>query len=588
MIARLALVIAQFQCDEMYRGHDDAVSELLPLDDENWITSDNSLRLNWMEVCPPHGLDPVVDDDGELKFKKSNQSAVKFQSSGGEVYICGNPPFLSSGGYGGWSAEQYEDMKRVFGKYGVKYGRIDYVTAWFIRAAEYIRNAGDSLRVASAFVSTSSICQGEQVPVFWPSVFGLGCRIKFAYTSFKWKNHASDNAAVSVVIVGLSNNDGRSRVFSVDSSGETFRDVDNIGPYLVPGDSIVVNESRTPLCEQPVMYSGNQPRDDGGGLTLSREELKAMSLSKDECRAFVRPYVGSKEFIKGIKRHCLWIEERRLDEAMKIEPIRKRLDSVRKARLSARVSATKGLAEQPHKFGQFTGVAKKSTMIVPGLSTERREYLTVGLFPTEEVVVANTVHALFDAPLWNFSLLSSRLHMVWVATVGGKLKTDIRYSNIICWNTFPIPKLTTKNKTDMEKYARGILTAREDRAPATIAELYDPDNMPKCLREAHTRNDEVIARIYIGRDNFHDDTEMREKLFHMYADMMKDPATTAKQKKATRSNKPLKDGLFAGKQSSAPAPKASPKEARKNTPDRNPATPKSSGKPTNRKPGKPA
>ena len=548
MIARLALIIAKFQCDEMYRGHADAVSRLLPLDTDNWITCDNSLRLNWMKVCPPHGLEPTVDDKGELKFKKSDQGAVRFETDGGEVYICGNPPFVSAsgppGGSGGWSDEQSTDMKIVFKEHVIKYGRIDYVAAWLILAAQYIHYAGDAVRVKSAFVSTDSICQGAQVPVFWPSVFNLGCRINFAYTSFKWKNHASDNAQVSVVIIGLSGRSGCGRLFSSKSTGETFMDVDNINPYLVPGENVLIDSSPFPLCGQSTMCVGNHPRDNGGGLRLSPEDLSKMSLSKNEQDSFVRLYVGADEFIKGTTRHCLWIEDKRLDDAVCIPAIRKRLENIRAARLLARRSATIGFAGHPHKFGEGAGAANKTTMVVPVVSTDRRYFLPVGYFSTE-VVAASTVRVLLDAPLWNLSLLSSRLHMVWVAVVGGRLGTGLQYSNTICWNTFPIPILTTKNKKDLEARANDILLARASNAPKTIAELYDPDKMPECLRKAHACNDKTIARIYIGKDSFRDDTEMREHLFHRYAKMMKDPATAAKQKNATRSNKPLKDGLFA-------------------------------------------
>ena len=587
MIARLALVIAQFQCDEMYRSHADAVSELLPLDSENWITCGNSLRLNWMKVCPPDGLDSVVDDDGELALKKSTQSAVKFDAEGCEVYICGNPPFVSAHGYSGRSADQSKDMDCVFSGSGVKYGDLDYVTAWFMLAARYMSSVGNALCVSSAFVSTNSICQGKHVPLFWPTVFELGSRINFAYTSFKWKNHASDNAAVAVVIIGLTNVDGFAKIFSVGVEGETFKDVDNINPYLIPGKNMVVNGSSNPICEQSYMRFGNAPRDNGGGLMFSLDELKAMSLSNNHKESFIRRCLGTAEFIRGVDRYCLWIGDDQVSEATKLTSIRKRIDNVRVARLAARSDSTKAFAGHPHRFGSGPGIAKETTMIVPIVSSERREYLPIGLFSTD-VVVMKTAFTLFDAPLWNLSLLSSRLHLIWVSTVGGRLEDRFSYSNSICWNAFPIPKLTSKNKSDMEKCARNILKTREDHTPATIAELYDPDKMPKSLRAAHARNDEVIARIYIGRDEFRDDTEMREKLFHMYAEMMENPATAEKQKKATRSNKPLKDGLFARKQSSAPAPDVSPKEARRKAPDRNPAAPKPSGKPTNRKPGKSA
>ena len=560
MIARLALVIAQFQCDKMYRGHAPAVSDLLPLKndnwtdgsnssdrrDGNWITRGNSLRLNWVELCPPAGVDVIVDDSGELKLSESKETAVKFQSTGGEVYICGNPPFVSSRGSDGRSAEQNEDMKRVFDRYSVNCGKVDYVAAWFIRSAEYIRSISGSVRVASAFVSTNSICQGEHVPSFWPSVFGLGCEISFAYTSFKWKNHASDNAAVSVVIVGLSNEAVNRRIFSLDSSGETFIDVENISPYLVSGKSVVVDESRTPLCEQAIMRVGHEPRDCRGGLTISEKDLELMSLSSKQKQSFTRRYVAGDDYLKGTMRYCLWIESHQVSKAMNVKSIRERLNNIRNARMGSRSSITRRLAKTPHEFNCCPGIAKESTIIVPRVSTPRRKYIPVGLFETE-VVVAHEAFALLDAPLWNFSLLSSKLHMVWLSTVSGRLGDGLRYSTTFCWNTFPIPPLTCKMRDDMKKCAERILIERKRHIGKTIADLYDPDKMPDNLREAHACNDEVIAGIYIGRKEFRDETEMHEELFSRYAAMKKDTNLAAKQKHATKSNKNLKTGLFAEK-----------------------------------------
>ena len=542
-ITRLALVISQFQCDEKYRGHARAVSDLLPLgdDDDDWITNGNALRRDWVSVCHPtsEGVDP--DAYGGKSLKETKQAAVEFEYEGGEVYICGNPPFISAHGSQSKSTEQSGDMSYVFSDHGVNHGELDYAAAWFIRAAEYMRWAVQSAHVAAAFISTASICKGAQAPLFWPSVLRLGCRIGFAYTSFQWKNHAPDGASVSVVIVGLANGEGRGKIFSVGSDGETVMDVDNINPYLRPGENTVIRKSLFALCEQSEMRYGNKPLDNKGGLTLSREELKSMSLSKNLQHSFIRRYVGNKEFVKGTLRYCLWIDDRHVDEAMEVKSIRMRLDKVREARLSARSPDIKGFTGGSHKFLHVVGMAKESTIIVPRVFTGRREYLPVGLCKIE-IVVGDTAFALFDAPLWNVSLLSSRLHFVWVASVTGRW-SGFQYSNTLCWNTFPIPKLTTQNKWDMKKCAEDILVERKRCPGKTIADLYDPDKMPDNLRDAHTRNDDLLADIYVGRD-FRDDTDMRETLFRMYADMTKDPAIMAKLKKPPQTNSPTRGGLF--------------------------------------------
>ena len=563
MIARLALVIAQYQCDEMYRGRDNAVSDLLPLkndnwtDDDkssekgdgNWITRGNALRLNWMKVCPHDGLKAVVDDDGKLAFNRSKQAAVKFQSEGNEVYICGNPPYVSS--RGGRTAEQNDDMRKVFHGHGVNFGHIDYVTAWFVLAAEYMQSVKSPVRTASAFVSTNSICQGTHVPLFWPAVFGLGCRIVFAHTSFKWKNHASDNAGVSVVVVGLSNKKGGSRLFFTDSQGDAFQDVKGISPYLFPGGNVVVDIAPEPLCGQSVMCEGSRQGDgslrgDGSGLVVSKGELDAMSLSPEQHKKFVRPCIGGKDFIDGRKRFCLWIKDGCVDEARNIPAIRKRIDGVRDFRLKSSSRQMLIAAETPHKFQLVVNQGERNTIIVPKISSEKRYYLPVGLLPAD-VVVVNSALCLFDAPLWNLSLLLSRLHVVWISTICGRLESRLLYNSTLGWNAFPIPKLTTQNKRDMKRCAEEILVERKRCLGKSVANLYDRDKMPENLRAAHARNDEVIASIYIGRKEFRDDAEMREHLFSRYADMKKDINLAAKQKHATKSNKNLKSGLFANK-----------------------------------------
>jgi hypothetical protein len=238
--------------------------------------------------------------------------------------------------------------------------------------------------------------------------------------------------------------------------------------------------------------------------------------SKEQRERFIRRIYGSAEFIRGLSRYCLWIEDADLNESLTIEPIRQRIEGVRTMRRASRDKSANEMAARAHQMREMN-IGKKQTISMPCVSSESRAYLPVGLID-DRSTVTNLAFALYDAPLWNMTLIASRLHLVWIATVCGKLKTDFRYSNTLGWNTFPVPTLTDQNKTDLTRCAEDILLARESHFPATIADLYAPDKMPENLRHAHDRNDETLERIYIGR-RFKNDTERLEKLFEMYTKM---------------------------------------------------------------------
>ena len=508
-IARLALIIAEYQCDLLYRGQKLALAEFLPLDAENWITSGNALEIDWLSVCPPTGK--TVKLAGEDLFSTpTNQAEVDFENEGGETYICGNPPYKGSQTQ---TPEQKAELANVFKPFNISPKQIDYVGGWFIKAAAYSQHTPAN----TAFVSTNSICQGRIVPILWPKIFELGVSIYFAHTSFKWANLASNNAGVTVAIVGLTSHSDRTRsLYELSDAGETsVRVSKNITPYLTFGENCVVTGQRKSISNLPEMTFGNMPVD-GGNLLLSKGELDELNLSEDEKRQLTRRIYGSSEFIRGNIRYCLWIFDDFLDAANKIKPIKQRIDAVIEMRLSSKDSGTRALASRPHQFREMNQ-AHEHTLILPGVSSESREYLQAGLLDKNSSVT-NLAFALFDAPIWNLSLLSSRLHLIWIATVCGQLETRLRYSNTMGWNTFPVPKLTEKNKEDLTRSAEDILLAREAHFPATIADLYKPEQMPEDLRHAHERNDEVLERIYIGR-RFKNDTERLEKLFDLYTKM---------------------------------------------------------------------
>jgi hypothetical protein len=525
-IARLALVIAEYQCDVVYRGLKLALAEFLPLRNDNWITCGNALRIDWLSVCPPSGIGVKLQADN-LFETPLGQAEIGFQNEGGETYICGNPPYKGSQTQ---TKEQKADLASVFEPYGISSKQIDYVGGWFMKAAAYAQ----ATPTDSAFVSTNSICQGRIVPILWPAIFKCGSHIRFAHSSFKWTNLAAHNAGVTVAIVGLSTDVSKTRLlYDLDRNGQTtVREATNITPYLSVGEDVVVEGQRKSISGLPDMSFGNMPVD-GGNLLLSADDAVSLGLSKQDEEEFLRRIYGSAEFIRGVVRKCLWIPDVKLPQALEIASIRVRIDGVREMRLKSKDAGTNELASRSHQFREMYH-GGKHTLILPGVSSEGREYLPVGLIDNHSVV-SNLAFALYDAPIWNLALIASRLHLVWIATVCGKLKTDFRYSNTLGWNTFPVPTLTEKNKADLTRCAEDILLVREHHFPATIAELYDPANMPADLRGAHERNDEVLERIYIGR-RFKNDTERLEKLFDLYTKMAASTAPAKSKKRKAGAN----------------------------------------------------
>lgn len=509
-IARLALIIAEYQCDVLYRGQKEALQDFLPLDAENWITCGNALRLDWLSICPPTGTGVKLQAD-DLFSTPLDQGQIDFENEGGETYICGNPPYR---GFTWQDEEQKSDLKEIFGGLTSSWKSIDYVAGWLMKAADY----GTHTNAAAAFVSTNSICQGEQVPIIWPLIFRTGHEIAFAHTSFKWANLASHNAGVTVAVVGISKTVGKARqLFSVTNDGTVIaKYADNINAYLVPGANIIVESiSRAPAGKASMSW-GNKPSD-GGHLILSVSEASNAIMREPLVSNFIFDFVGSQEFVKGIVRKCIWIEDTEADEALNYSFISDRVAAVRAMRLASAAASTQAYADRSYRFRQIQGRSTTHSIVIPKVTSETRPYLPVGLLSSHSIVSDNAF-ALYDAPLWNMALIASRLHLVWIATVCGKLETRYRYSNTLGWNTFPVPTLTEKNKADLTLCAEEILLAREAHFPATIADLYEPDAMPADLSAAHERNDEVLERIYIGR-RFRNDTERLEKLFDLYTKM---------------------------------------------------------------------
>jgi hypothetical protein len=516
-IARLALIIAEYQCDVTYRGQQEALAEFLPLDSQNWITCGNALRLDWLNLCPPNGKSVRVQAN-DLFETPIDQSEIDFHNAIGQTYICGNPPYK-----GGTKQTKLQkaDMESVFGRYNLNWGSLDYVSGWFQKLSEYLRKAD----ARGAFVSTNSICQGEQVARLWPNLLRNDLAISFAHSSFKWRNLAAHNAGVSVVIIGISPIDGSQKmIFELGpDNNEILREVVNINPYLVPGNNIFVEALTHPINDLDNMDNGNKAVD-GSNLKLDPIELVELNLTKEEREKYIFRYMGALEAIKGIIRYCIWVDDVNIDQAEKNPKLAHRFSEVALYREQSSKLLTRETSSTPYKFQQIRQKGNERVFVIPRVSSDGREFLPVSL-ENVGTIVSDQAFVIKNPNLWTFALLVSSLHLTWIATVCGQLGTGFRYSNTLGWNTFPVPTLTDQNKEDLARCAEDILLAREAHFPATIADLYDPDEMPEDLRAAHERNDEVLERIYIGR-RFRNDTERLEKLFELYTKM------TAKRKAA--------------------------------------------------------
>jgi hypothetical protein len=522
-IARLALIIAEFQCDVLYRGQKDAIQEFLPLKKENWIVAGNALRLDWLTICPPTGTGvKMVSDD--LFMTPLDQAEIDFENEGGETYICGNPPYK---GNAKKTAAQKDDLENLLKSKIDGWGLLDYVCGWFFKAHEYSKQS----LAKFSFVATNSIVQGQHVTGFWKPLFEDGLKFSFAVRSFKWTNLAANDAGVTVVCVGAGIQTSTADIYD----GDTKLTTKNINAYLIAADDYWVMPSTRPISEIPQMQKGNYY-----GMSdhlIFDEEGKTSYLNAGLNSIFIRKFYGSSEVIKARPRHCFWFPESPSKDVLSISDIRKVIDSGQSARQKSKDAVSNGMVKRPHQFREMR-CCKQYFFAIPVVSSENRNYLPVDLLD-QESIISNKCFALYDAPLMNLALIASRLHWVWIGTVCVRLEMRFSYSNTLGWNTFPVPVLTEQNIVDLTKCAEDILLARETHFPATIADLYEVKNgvnkMPENLRLAHERNDEVLERIYIGR-KFRNDTERLEKLFELYTKMTA-AATGKPAAKATRGKK---------------------------------------------------
>lgn len=480
-VAILALWIAKHQMNQEFEDKFGVTLHMIPLRSMGRITRANATRVDWEEICP-HDADD-------------------------EVYLIGNPPYLGSSMQ---SKEQKEDLAAVYAdrKYSKK---IDYVSGWFIKGADYIAGSNAEL----AFVTTNSITQGDHVALHFPDIFSKGLEIGYAYTSFKWSNSARGDAGVTVAVISLRN---RKKSPKFLFTGDIRTEVSQINGYLAEGPLNPVQARRLPLSKElPKILFGSKATD-GGFLNLNTAERDGLLTESPEALKYIKQYMGAADFIKGQDRYCLWINDGEQEEASAIPEIERRLSGVRNFRSSSKKAPTQKLTDEPWRFAERRYKPTES-IIVPSVSSERRDYAPIG-YLSPDTVISNAAFAIYDAEPWLFALLTSKMHMAWLGAVGGKMKTDYRYSNTIIYNNFPVPDLKPKTKEQLTQTALRILDVREYYCENTLAELYDPDEMPELLREAHDNNDALVDKLYQrGTKPFQSDDERLAELFKRYEEM---------------------------------------------------------------------
>lgn len=497
-IARLSLWLAEHQMNVLFEQELGSSQPMLPLKDSGHIIHGNSLRIDWNNVCPNNGKD--------------------------EIYIIGNPPF---GGKQKRSESQTKDMELVFN--GLKKLKVlDYVSSWFWKGSQYIERTNAKL----ALVSTNSITQGEQVSVLWEQIFSLNVHINFAYQTFRWANNAKHNAAVHVVIIGLSDksNNVRKSIYKELDKVWHKESVSNISPYLIAGSEMVISGRNKPLSSgiSNIVY-GSMPND-GGYLLLSDIEKNELVEAYPSCAKWIKQLVGSNEYLNGINRYCLWLVDIKLSELEEYPPIKERVECVRQQRLNSLRKTTKELAATPHLFGEIRQPLTGSYVIAPIVSSERRNYVPFAFYD-HSVVATNLVSIIPDADLYIFAIMSSTLHLDWMRLVGSKLKSDYRYSATLVYNTFPFPETNSEQKSNIESLAEEIILVRADNHGKTLSELYDPDKMPKDLKLAHQNLDDAVDKLYRAQ-GFNTTEERLAHLLSRYEKLVKAEKTSKFKEKS--------------------------------------------------------
>lgn len=460
-IAKVSMLLMKHLCDMQVSDHFGTNFIDFPIKDNANIVRGNALRLDWNEVVPAEKLN----------------------------YILGNPPFV---GYSNQTPEQKQEIRNVYlkadGRPYESAGKIDYVAGWYFKASQYM----DGYDIRCSFVSTNSICQGEQVADVWePLIDRFRIKIFFAYRTFKWSNDAKGKAAVHCVIVGFSQKNISLKTI-YDSGGQILH-VQTINPYLVEGPDIFIHSRSRPISKVTPMVYGNKPTD-GGHLLLSVEEKDDLLRKCPEAKPFIRPFLGAKEFIQKIPRFCIWLYQVSPTRYSSLSPIMERIKKVRDFRLASPKAKTREDASKPMLFQEIRQ-PDCEYILVPRVSSENRDYVPLGFLPPE-VICGDQNLMIPNATLYDFGIITSSTHMAWMRTVTGRLKSDYRYSAQIVYNNFPWPDPTPAQKEKIEHTAQAILDARERYPEASLADLYDELTMPPDLRKAHQANDKAVWEAY--------------------------------------------------------------------------------------------
>ncbi|WP_116789167.1 class I SAM-dependent DNA methyltransferase [Flavobacterium psychrotrophum] len=496
-MALLSLWLAEHQMNKVFINElfdYGRAKPILPLKEAGHITCGNATRIDWQTICPKN------DND--------------------EVYILGNPPYL---GTRNQDAQQKKEMKAVFSMIR-KYGKLDYISCWFLLASQYIIETKSKY----AFVTTNSICQGEQVPILWPLVLNDKLEINFAYESFKWGNNAKGSAGVTCVIIGVANKSNSGKLLFSESN--IVSEVKEINPYLAPAKTIYINGLSSSISGLPEMMRGNYTGCCSALILNSIEKDKIVSENTG-IEKFIRPLIGSSEFIKNEKRYCFWITDSELYEAKQYKVIEDRVAQVREERLKSTDAGQNKIANKSHQFREFYETSNQS-VIVPVVSSQRRKYIPCGFINPHEIV-PNSAQIIYDCETWVFGVITSRMHMAWVKAVAGRLREDIRYSSSICYNTFPLPKISAKEIENINLHLFSVLEEREKYPEKNLSQLYDPIKMPKSLKDAHHEMDLAIERCYRLKP-FVSDNERLEYLFKLYEEMTNENVVSTKKKKTKK------------------------------------------------------
>ncbi len=483
-IAEMALWVTDHQMNRMLGDHYGQYVSRLPLTTSPNIRRGNALRMDWEELVPKEKLS----------------------------FILGNPPYLGSKVM---EKEQKEDMAYVFGEHG-GFGNLDYVAAWYKKAADLIVGTG----IECAFVSTNSITQGEQVGLLWKPLLERDISINFAHRTFKWTNEALGKAAVFCVIIGFSAQDRKDKfIYDYETPiSEPHRlPVKHINPYLVDAPDIVVSSRSKPLCDVPEIGIGNQPIDDGNYLFTPKE--KEEFLEKEPgAKKYFRRWLGADEFINGWERWCLWLGDAPPDELRRMPYALERIGAVKRFRSSSKRGSTLKLSETPTRF-QVENFPSANYLLIPSVSSESRRYIPIG-FLDPSTFASNLVLIVPDATLYHFGILQSEMHMAWMRAVCGRLESRYRYSKDIVYNNFPWPEeASVANKRAVEEAAQAVLEARAKFPKSSLADLYDPNTMPPALLAAHKALDRAVDKCY-GRKKFETEMERVQFLFERYRELV--------------------------------------------------------------------